>query len=242
MSTEPVTDDDRAEEEPLPLRPAHARVPPAVHRCHGGDAGQMPGRVERHLRRSLGRRRARRGLRAGPVGRVRVQRPRPGPRAARLQGHLDPDPRRGLPRRLPGDGPARAAALPSAAQPVPVAGRGGPLDTAGGRDRPRQPEREDRDRPDRLRRRPRQHRPRRAHPGDARDAAEELGHLRRADPRLGLHPAELAEHRAHPGGPDRHARRHGRPARADQGEPPARPDRRARARRRSTAPCRRTSS
>ena len=81
-----------------------------------------------------------------------------------------------------------------AAQPVPVAGRGGPVDPAGGRDGARQPQREDRDRPDRLRRRPRQHRARRAHPGDARGAAEELGHLRRAGARLGLHPAQLARH------------------------------------------------
>ena len=129
-----------------------------------------------------------------------------------------------------------------AAQPVPVAGRGGPVDAAGGRARPRQPEREDRDRPDRLRRRPGQHRARGAHPGDARDAAEELGHLRRADPRLGLHLAELARHGPHPGEQARHARRHDRPARGDQGEPQARADRRARARPRSTAPCRRTSS
>ena len=34
MSTEPVTDDDAGEAEPLPLRPAHPRVPGAVHRGH----------------------------------------------------------------------------------------------------------------------------------------------------------------------------------------------------------------
>ena len=47
-------------------------------------------------------------------------------------------------------------------------------------------------RPDRLRRRPRQHRARGAHPGDDGDPAEEVDDLRRAGPRLGVHPAELA--------------------------------------------------
>ena len=99
---------------------------------------------------------------------------------------------------------------------------------AGGRDRPRQPQREDRDGADRLRRRPRQHRARGAHPGHARDPAEALGHLRRADPRLGLHPAELARYGPPAGQQARHARRHAGPALVDQGERAARADPRAR--------------
>ena len=74
---------------------------------------------------ATGSRRAPRGVRARPLGRVPVQRPRPNGERRGYKGISIPSPERAsVPRRLPGDGPARAAALPAAAQPVPVARRG----------------------------------------------------------------------------------------------------------------------
>ena len=217
----------RAQEKQLPLRPAHAGVPGALRGDHDRDAGQVPGGVERHLRRALGRGRARRGLRARPVVGVPVQRPRREQRAEGLQGDHDPDPGERVPGRLPGDGPARAAALPAGAQPVPVARRGRALDPGGGRAGPRLPERAHRDRPDRLRRRPRQRGAGRAHAGDARGPAEELEPLLRGGARLGLHPARLARDREGPRGPDEDVPGHVRADDGDQGQPPAGHDRRA---------------
>ena len=57
----------RAEEEHLPLRPAHAGVPDAVREDHRGDAVQVPDGVDRHLQRALGRRRQQARLRTGAL-------------------------------------------------------------------------------------------------------------------------------------------------------------------------------
>ena len=77
---------------------------------HRGNAGEVPDRMVGHLRRPLGRRGQRRGVRTRPLP-ARLQRPRHQRRTSRLQGHLDPHRPariRGA-RRHPGDGRSRAS-------------------------------------------------------------------------------------------------------------------------------------
>ena len=80
---------------------------------HRGDAGQVPGGLDRHLRRPLGRGRQQGGLRARPLPEYLsndhdVTGERRGYKGITIP--VAPD---AVPRRLPGDGPARAAALPA---------------------------------------------------------------------------------------------------------------------------------
>ena len=166
----------RAEEESVPLRPAHPGVPGAVREDHRGDAVQVPDGLDRRLQRALGRRRQQARVRAGALS-GRVQRSRHQRRAQRVPGNHDPEGAagHGRARRHPRDGRTRARHLPRCVEPLPLPRRDQAVATLRRRDHPGGARREDRVGPHRLRRRPRQHRARGAHPGDDGHRARRSG-------------------------------------------------------------------